>query len=84
MFLGITIALIIEVYRKDSKNSTSGLGLIGAVCINLCGGIVLLLWLVFGDLGLPAKGYIFLGSLALMLLLISTVELLYAVRSRKL
>jgi hypothetical protein len=37
-----------------------GLGLGGAIAINLCGGLVLFGWLVFGDLSLPLRGLIFL------------------------
>ena len=72
VFLGITIALIIEAYRK---NTNIGLGLIGAICINLCGGFVLLLWLIFGNLALPLKGSIILWTLVILLLSISTIEL---------
>lgn len=76
VFLGITIALIIEAYRNPSKNNNIGLGLTGAICINLCGGLVLLLWLVSGNLTLPLKGKIFLWTLDLILILLSTAELL--------
>jgi hypothetical protein len=75
VFIGITIALLIEAFRKQ-PDGFIGLGLIGAICINLCGGIVLFLWLVFGDLGLPLKGYIFLWTLDILLLVISMIELL--------
>jgi len=75
VFFGITIALIIEAFRNPSNNNKVGLGLIGAVCINLSGGFVLLLWLVFGNMSLPLKGNLFLWTLDLILLLISTIEL---------
>ena len=52
-----------------------GLGLGGAVAINLSGGFVLLLWLIFGDLDIPLKGYFFLWSLALILVGISLIEI---------
>jgi len=45
IFIGIALALFIEVIRKKSS-ATSGLGLFGAICINLCGGTVLLFWLL--------------------------------------
>ena len=76
VFLGITIALGFEAYRNPDNRKTIGLGLVGAVCINRCGGFVLLLWLIFGNLALPVRGKMFLWSLDLILLLISTVELL--------
>jgi hypothetical protein len=75
VFLGITIALIIEAFRNPVNNKNIGLGLTGAICINLCGGFVLLLWLVYGDLSLPLKGMIFLWILDLILLLVSIIEL---------
>ena len=75
VFIGITIALLIEAFRKKT-GKTFGLGLTGAVSINMCGGIVLFLWLIFGNLDLPVKGYVFLWILAALLVLISSVELL--------
>lgn len=74
VLLGISIALAIEAYRKPS-NEFIGLGLIGAISINICGGIVLLLWLLFGELNIPVKGLIFLWILVILLLVISSMEL---------
>jgi hypothetical protein len=74
VLLGIGIALIIEAYRKH-KDKFIGLGLLGAISINICGGIVLLLWLLSGGLNLPQKGIIFLWILDILLLGISSVEL---------
>jgi len=74
VLLGISIALAIEAYRKPS-NGFIGLGLIGAISINICGGIVLLLWLLFGGLNIPVKGLIFLWTLVFILLVISSIEL---------
>jgi len=74
VFIGIALALFFEAYSKNLK-ITSGLGLLGANCINLCGGLVLLYWLLFGNLDLPPKGVIFLWSLDLILLVISSMEL---------
>ena len=72
IFIGIAIALVMEHYRKPE--GMIGLGLGGAVVINLCGGITLFLWLIFGGLNLPLRGVIFLWGLALILVFISTVE----------
>jgi len=74
VLLGITLALLIEAFKKHSKHP-SGLGLIGAICINLCGGLMLLYWLVFGQIGLPTKGVVLLWILATILIVISGVEL---------
>ena len=76
VFIGITFALIIEAFGKKRSEFT-GLGLIGAICINICGGLVLSLWLIFGNLNLPLHGQIFLWSLALILLIISSIELFF-------
>jgi len=81
VFLGITIALCIEAFRKKSNEKNIGLGLIGAVCINLSGGFVLLLWLIFGELDLPTKGLTFLWSVDIILLLISSIELVNNLKS---
>ena len=77
VFIGITIALLIETFGKLSGG---GLGLLGTISINLCGGIVLLIWLVSGDLDIPLRGSIFLWTLDIMLLVLSSVELLFHFR----
>jgi hypothetical protein len=81
VFIGITIALLINVFGKKDGVS-DGLGLTGAISINLCGGIVLAAWLSFGNLRLPAKGYIFLWLLVLVLIIISLIELIRLSYSR--
>ena len=73
VFFGIGIALTIECYRK--QEGMVGLGLGGAIAINLSGGLVLILWLLFGDLNIPSKGYFFLWSLAIILVGISLIEI---------
>jgi len=72
VLFGIGIALTIECYRK--QGGFVGLGLGGAVAINLSGGFVLILWLIFGDLNIPIRGHFFLWSLAIILVGISFVE----------
>jgi hypothetical protein len=73
VLFGIGIALTIECFRKDGH--LVGLGLGGAVAINLAGGAVLILWLIFGNLAMPARGYAFLWVLAILLIFISGYEL---------
>ena len=73
VLFGIGIALTIECYRKEG--GMIGLGLSGAVAINLSGGLVLLLWLIFGDLNIPYRGHFFLWSLAIILVGISLIEI---------
>lgn len=82
VFIGITIALLIEAFRNGDKGFT-GLGLTGAISINLCGGTVLALWLLFGDLELPLKGVLFLWGLVLVLVVISGVELVLQIKNRR-
>ena len=78
VLFGIGVALIIEVYQRPQ--GMVGLGLGGAIAINLCGGIVLGAWLIFGELDLPLRGWVFLGVLDAALVAISTVELVAHVR----
>jgi hypothetical protein len=80
VFIGITAALLIEALRKPA--GITGLGLGGAVAINLCGGLVLVGWLLFGGLTLPTRGLILLWSLAAVLVLISSAELIAHLRRR--
>ena len=72
VLFGIGLALLIESYRKS--NGLVGLGLAGAIAINLCGAIVLALWLVSDKLTLPLRGHILLWSLVLLLVGISLFE----------
>ena len=73
IFVGIGISLMIERHRKKTDQNV-GLGLAGAVTINLCGGIVLIGWLWFGSLNIPLHGKIFLWSIAILLITISSIE----------
>ena len=80
VFLGITLALLFEIFGKSAV-ARNGLGLTGAVCINLCGGIMLIIWLLFGRLQLPIRGQVFLWILSVVLVVISGLELLHHLRS---
>jgi hypothetical protein len=75
IFIGITIALLIEYFNKTNK--MVGLGLGGAIAINLCGGGALASWLIFGNLTIPIKGHIFLWIIVFLLVGISSIELYY-------
>jgi hypothetical protein len=74
VLVGIGIALLIE-RRRALHLSAVGLGLGGAIAINLCGGIALAAWLLFGRLDLPLRGWLLLGTLDVTLLAISVLEL---------
>jgi hypothetical protein len=81
VFVGIGIALVWEAGARRGR-AASGLGLLGACVINLCGGTVLMGWLAFGRLGLPRRGLAFLWGLAFVLVVLSGFELAVEVRRR--
>ena len=56
VIFGIGIALLIE--RYGYSRNIRGLGLGGAIPINLCAATTLLVWLVLGSLNLPVRGYV--------------------------
>ena len=80
ILFGIGIALLLE-YRR--KGALIGLGLGGAISINMTGGIVLFAWLVFGDLKLPIHGKIILWILDVILVGISSLELFAFLKREK-
>jgi len=73
VLFGIAMALFLE--SQSTAKKTTGLGLLGAVVINLCAGLVLGAWLLWGDLELPVRGTVFLWSLVILLVGISSIEL---------
>ncbi|MGD2023128.1 MAG: hypothetical protein PVI18_08120 [Desulfobacterales bacterium] len=72
VLFGIGLALLMECYWKSGR--FSGLGLGGAIVINLCGGAVLAIWLLSGALSLPVRGQILLWFLVLLLIGLSLLE----------
>ena len=80
VLFGIGVALTIECCRN--RIGLGGLGLAGAVAINLSGGIVLVFWLILGNLAIPFKGRAFLWMLAVVLVLISSIELMVDVKKK--
>ena len=72
VLFGIGIALLVEYFRR--AEGMVGLGLGGAIGINLCGGLVLAGWLVSGKLTVPLRGYIVFWILVLILVGISAIE----------
>jgi hypothetical protein len=73
VIFGIGIALAAELY--GAPHGVRGLGLGGAIAINLCGGGVLAGWLVFVPLDIPCRGFIVLWSVAVLVLGIGLAEL---------
>jgi hypothetical protein len=82
VLLGIGLALLVECYRKSGR--FVGLGLGGAIAINLCGGFVLAAWLLSDKLSLPLRGTILLWFLVLLLVGISLLEGLTHLKKGKL
>jgi hypothetical protein len=76
VLFGIGIALMIQRVR-----GSSGLGLAGAISINVSAGLALAAWLLFGQLHLPVRGTVFLWVLVLVLLGIGGVELVASLRA---
>ena len=75
---GIGIALLIEYFKPSSK--VTGLGLEGAITINILGAGALVAWLLAGHLELPQRGYLFLWVVASLVLGVALFELIYKLR----
>jgi hypothetical protein len=78
VLFGIGLALLIECYWGSSR--FKGLGLGGAIIINLCGGCVLAIWLLSDKLILPLRGQLLLWFLVLLLIGLSLLEAISHVR----
>jgi hypothetical protein len=74
ILIGIAVALVIEATRKTGI--FTGLGLGGAIAINVCAACAIMLWLVSGRLIMPLRGYLVLWLLIFILLIISGIELI--------
>ncbi len=72
VLFGIGIALLLEV--PGPQKPDGGLGLKGAIAINFCGSIVLMLWLVFGSLEISLIGRIILWVVGLAVFFIGVAE----------
>jgi hypothetical protein len=77
VLFGIGVALFIE-WRPSRE--LAGLGLAGAIAINLCGGACLAGWLAFGKITLPARGTLILWMLVGILVAISLFEIVAHIR----
>jgi hypothetical protein len=73
VLVGIGIALLLDLPEEGRQRD--GLGLRGAVVINGCGGLALMGWLVWGELGLPLRGEVFLWGLGVLVVGLGLVEL---------
>ena len=81
VLIGIAIALALEYYRKP--HGLVGLGLGGAISINLFAGLVLAIWLFSGRLMLLIRGKIFLWALVILLVVISLYEYVVHIKKKK-
>lgn len=75
VLFGIGIALLVEIASPGM-----GLGLVGAISINISGGLCLAAWLLWGNLNVPLVGSIVMWALVIVLVAISTVELIAVLR----
>ena len=73
VIFGIGIALLLDLF--GAPHGVRGLGLGGAITINLCGGGALLAWLVLNPFDLPPRGHVVLWSVAGIVLGIGAAEL---------
>jgi len=74
VLVGIGVALFIEVH--GARRPVTGLGLAGAIAINIFGGGALLVWLLVAELDMPTRGHIVLWCVAVAVLTIGVFELL--------
>ena len=74
VLFGIGIALLIE--RYGALKNVRGLGLGGAIAINICGAGVLLVWLLVAPFDIPIRGNITLLSIAIIVLIVGLAEII--------
>lgn len=73
VLFGMGLALLMEANRLPG--GLVGLGLGGALLINLAAASALIIWLVWGNLAIPTRGKVILAVLAVGLVAISAAEL---------
>ena len=73
VLVGVGLALLIECFRRPT--APAGLGLAGAIAINLAASAVLAVWLVFGGLELPWRGHAVLWGVVVVVTSLSLFEL---------
>ena len=74
VIFGIGLALCIEL--RGVSQGLRGLGLGGAIIINVCGAGVLMIWLLLGRLDLPLRGEVVLWVTAVVVLGIGIAEIM--------
>jgi len=73
VLFGIGIALLLE--RFSNQLHMSGLGIAGAIAINIFGSGTLIAWLLFGNLNLSLGGSILLWNIAAIVLGVAIIEI---------
>jgi hypothetical protein len=74
IIFAIGLALFMEVYGE--RSNIRGLGLGGAIVINLIGAGALIVWLLVSPFDLPLRGYIILWSIGFIVMLVGFIELM--------
>ena len=74
VIFGIGIALLVE--RYGFEKNIHGLGLGGAIAINLTGSLVLLIWLIFFPPDIPLRGLIILWVIGILVFGIGLAEMI--------
>ena len=80
ILIGIGIALLVERFRRGE--GVVGLGLVGAISINLSFGISLGVWLLIRTVEMSRQATVLLWLLVVILIGISTIELLSLRRNK--
>jgi hypothetical protein len=75
VLFGIGIALLFESGRRP--DGPVGLGLGGAIAINICGSLVLTYWLVSGRLATTVPGALLLWAVVIVVFGLAVFETLY-------
>jgi hypothetical protein len=78
VLVGISLALFIQRFRGSLP--VSGLGVEGAIAINVCGAGALVVWLIFGSLDISSTGRSVLWIVAIVVFLIAAFEVLWRLR----
>lgn len=76
VLFGIGVALLLAW-----RGGAQGLGLDGAIAINLCGAGVVVGWLLIAPQAIPPRGRITLWVIALLVIGVGVVEIRHRVRS---
>ena len=79
VLFGIGIALWVE---RKNDDRWRGLGLFGALMINLVAGTTVCVWLIIDPFAIPVRGYAVLWTVAVVVIGIGLVELVQLMRRR--